>query len=99
MSPRESLDIKCQSRSWSQRGTKVDGSRQPATQTNRDLNRDKTLARSDRQRTSETYRHSFYSSSRGVHEDKLCDILQAMAPTNMSEQLTKTQRSGRMAVS
>ena len=36
--------IKCQSRLWSQRGTKVNGShRMPATQTNRDPNRDKKL--------------------------------------------------------
>ena len=36
--------IKSQSRVWSQRGTKVNGSHhQPATQTNRDPNRDKKL--------------------------------------------------------
>ena len=46
------------SRSWSQRGTKVNGSHHGyyPTQTGRDPNRDKIHARSDHPKTPDTYR-------------------------------------------
>ena len=52
--------IKCQSRSWSQRGAKVNGSTwwQHGTQTNRDPVRDKILTMSNHSRTSEAYHSS-----------------------------------------
>ena len=109
-------------------GQRVTSRWQPATQTNRDPNRDKTRTRSNQPRTSETYRRQDdvfgykqqlqlsgvvpvfqnlnyklqknvwcaaeptksskvikkeYVALGGLHEDKLCDILQAMVPTNI----------------
>ena len=80
--------LKCRSRSWSQRGTKVNGSHhgdnpllrptgiQIATKplpgpTNR-----------EHRKPIKKFSSSYYTIG-GLHEDKLCDTLQAMAPTKV----------------
>ena len=92
--------MKCQSRSWSQRGTEVNESHHgynPMLEANRNPNRDKVLARSNPSRTSKLIRVKTFSLGTSYHIGSVCCHVWSAASISESASITSYRENCRAA--